>query len=522
MRSSVALIYTAIAVIAACTAAVIHRLTPLPLEMAALFGVTAFFAMAVLDQAAARRSERLEFRRQQMMNDEGLQDAFNEIDMIRSRMVSLETDTQQTVDQGVAPVLQDLQAVGALLAQVTEAVADTDHRLVTIEDQMKARARRQLASRTQTEAPAVETEAGPETASETRPEPAADPKPDPEAMRLASQAEQKEREAQELAQENELAQEKKRSKALLKRVQVAVEGEQIEVALQSIVTLPLRRARGYSTVFSLKLAGAGKLEARHAIPAIEAAGVSEAFDKAALLRAFALAERFASRDSGSMVFAPVSGAALEKSSFADWLIEQCTQDQELAGRLVLEISQKDVQAFTPLDYDLMGTLTDLGFRMCVSQVSDTRSDLFALSAHGFRYAKVPVSLFLGSDAQSKADIHPEDLSDLAARNGMDLIVDQVESESQMVELLDCKLKYGQGNLFARARVVDIAPREPASETKASMATAREAAMRAEEPMQAERSISGSAPESVTDEAFRPTAKPTAPDRRAVRGLSRSA
>lgn len=490
MRPSVALIYTAIAVIAACTAAVIYRLTPLPLEMAALFGVTAFFAMAVLDQAAARRSERLEFRRQLAMNDEGLQDAFNEIDMIRSRMVSLETDTQQTVDQGVAPVFQDLQAVGALLAQVTEAVADTDHRLVTIEDQMKARARRYLASQAQQEAPVVEAIAEPEPAS------SAEPEPDEEAPRLAEVAEE-ELEAQEKAQEQ------KRSKALLKRVEVAVEGEQIEVALQSIVTLPLRRARGYSTVFSLKLAGAGKLEARHAIPAIEAAGVSEAFDKAALLRALALAERFASRDSGSMVFVPVSGAALMKSSFANWLIEQLTEDQALAGGLVLEISQKDVQAFTPLDYDLMGTLTDLGFRMCVSHVTDTRSELFALSGHGFRYAKVPVSLFLGSDAQTTGDIHPEDLSDLAARNGMDLIVDQVESESQVVELLDCKLKYGQGNLFARPRMVDIAPR-----TKSSTTVTQETPMR----------VQGQGEKPVAEDALQPTAH----DRRAVRSLSRSA
>jgi hypothetical protein len=62
------------------------------------------------------------------LNDHALQDAFNEIDMIRSRLASLETDTQQSVDAGVAPVHQDLQAIGALLSQVTEAVSDTDHR----------------------------------------------------------------------------------------------------------------------------------------------------------------------------------------------------------------------------------------------------------------------------------------------------------------------------------------------------------------------------------------------------------
>jgi cyclic-di-GMP phosphodiesterase TipF (flagellum assembly factor) len=146
-----------------------------------------------------------------------------------------------------------------------------------------------------------------------------------------------------------------------------------------------------------------------------------------------------------------------QSRFADWLVKVLTNNKDLAGRLVIEITQKDVRAFSPIDFDLLHTLADLGFRMSVTQLTDARSDLFELSRYGFRYAKAPVGLFLGSDAETKSDIHPEDLSDLAARNGMDLIVDQVESESQMVELLDFKLKYGQGNLFARPRAVDVEP-----------------------------------------------------------------
>jgi hypothetical protein len=109
--------------------------------LAGLFGAILFFALAAVDQAVSRGAERKTFQRQLELNDHALQDAFNEIDMIRSRLVSLETDTQQSVDAGVAPVHQDLQAIGALLAQVTEAVSDTDHRMVTLEEQVKGMAR---------------------------------------------------------------------------------------------------------------------------------------------------------------------------------------------------------------------------------------------------------------------------------------------------------------------------------------------------------------------------------------------
>jgi cyclic-di-GMP phosphodiesterase, flagellum assembly factor TipF len=426
MRPSIALIYGAMAVISASLAALLYRLSALPLEVAGLAGAIVFFALAVLDQSTARRTERKRFEEQLALSDHALQDAFNEIDMVRSRLVALETDTQQMVEAAVSPIAQDIQAIGALLGQVTEAVSDSDYRLAALEEGLQG--------------------AGVNPGSAAKPLEKNEDQPAPPKAR------------EPLEPPLSPAAEDARTRALLKRVRVAVEGERIDVAMQSIVTLPQRRARAYATLFSLKLDGAGTLEARHAIPAIEAVGMTQAYDKAVTRRALALADRFAARESASMVFVPLTGSALMESRFADWLVGVLGQERQLAGRLVIEIAQKDIRAFSPIDFDLLGSLADMGFRMCVSQLVDARSDLFDLSSHGFRYAKAPASLFLGSSANARSDIHPQDLSDMAARNGMDLIVDQVESEAQLVELLDCKLKYAQGNLFARPRVVDVAPR----------------------------------------------------------------
>jgi hypothetical protein len=54
--------------------------------------------------------------------------------------------------------------------------------------------------------------------------------------------------------------------------------------------------------------GQARLEARHAVPAIEAAGVSVDYDKAVVARAMALAHKFAARESASIVFVPLSVA----------------------------------------------------------------------------------------------------------------------------------------------------------------------------------------------------------------------
>ena len=54
---------------------------------------------------------------------------------------------------------------------------------------------------------------------------------------------------------------------------------------------------------------------------------------------------------------------------------------------------------------------------------------------------------------SQSDIHPGDLADLLARSGIDLIAERIESESMVVDLLDCDVRFGQGFLFSPPRPV---------------------------------------------------------------------
>jgi cyclic-di-GMP phosphodiesterase TipF (flagellum assembly factor) len=52
-----------------------------------------------------------------------------------------------------------------------------------------------------------------------------------------------------------------------------------------------------------------------------------------------------------------------------------------------------------------------------------------------------------------SDIDPEDLADLLARSGVDLIAERVETEATVVDLLDYDVRFGQGFLFSPPRPV---------------------------------------------------------------------
>src|SRR5690606_33650996 len=76
-----------------------------------------------------------------------------------------------------------------------------------------------------------------------------------------------------------------------------------------------------------------------------------------------------------------------------------------------------------------------------------------LADRAFRFVKVPANLLLNRAAAAQSDIHAEDLADLLARNGIDLIGERIENESMVVDLLDYDVRFGQGFLFSPPRPV---------------------------------------------------------------------
>jgi cyclic-di-GMP phosphodiesterase TipF (flagellum assembly factor) len=76
-----------------------------------------------------------------------------------------------------------------------------------------------------------------------------------------------------------------------------------------------------------------------------------------------------------------------------------------------------------------------------------------LADHWFRFLKVPAKLLLDKSTGAQSDIDPEDLADLLARSGIDLIAERIESEGVVVDLLDYDVRFGQGFLFSPPRPV---------------------------------------------------------------------
>ena len=128
-------------------------------------------------------------------------------------------------------------------------------------------------------------------------------------------------------------------------------------------------------------------------------------------------------------------------------------NRALAPSLMLEFRQSALRAMGPLENESLAALRELGFRFCMDHVTDLRMEPRDLAERGFRFVKVPAALLLGEAAAPHADIHAADLSDLLGRFGISLIAERIESEAQVVDLLDYDVRFGQGFLFSPPRPV---------------------------------------------------------------------
>ena len=96
-------------------------------------------------------------------------------------------------------------------------------------------------------------------------------------------------------------------------------------------------------------------------------------------------------------------------------------------------------------------LARLGFRFSMDQISHLNVDLDALGARHFRFLKLDAHKLLDHTRSETQRLDMRAFKRALDRNGIDLIVERIESEPTVLELLDLPIDYGQGFLFGEPR-----------------------------------------------------------------------
>ncbi len=241
--------------------------------------------------------------------------------------------------------------------------------------------------------------------------------------------------------------------AIIDVIANAIAGGRIDLYLQPIVTLPQRKVRYYEAVSRLRTEAGEVVPACDFIDIAESADLIPKIDNLLLFRCVQVVRRLQlkSRDVG--VFCNVSGATLTDATFFKQFLGFMDANRALNNVLMFEFSQSAYRAFGPLEHEALAALAERGFRFSMDHVADLRMEPKELADHWFRFLKVPANLLFDKSTGMQSDIHPEDLADLLARSGVDLIAERIESEGMVVDLLDYDVRFGQGFLFSPPRPV---------------------------------------------------------------------
>lgn len=233
----------------------------------------------------------------------------------------------------------------------------------------------------------------------------------------------------------------------------AVDANRIDLYLQPIVTLPQRKVRYYEAVSRLRTEEGDIVPAVDFVDVAESVGLMPKIDNIAVFRCVQVTRRLLlkSRDVG--LFCNVSAATLTDALMFRQFLDFMDANRALASSLMFEFTQEAYRNFGPIEHESLAALAERGFRFSMDHVTDLHLVPNELADRSFRFLKVPAKLLFNKAAATHSDIDPEDLADLMARSGIDLIAERIETETTVVDLLDYDVRFGQGFLFSPPRPV---------------------------------------------------------------------
>jgi len=239
---------------------------------------------------------------------------------------------------------------------------------------------------------------------------------------------------------------------LLSILRDALRTDRVDVYLQPIVSLPQRKTRYYECYTRIRAEDGTVIGPGSYIGLAEREGLVGAIDNLQLFRCVQLIRRTRSRNYDVAFFCNISGHSLRDTRFISDFVDFVADNPELAPNIYFEVGQADLDEAPPESIENLARLSELGFRFSLDHVSHLNLNFFGLAARNFRFVKIDSRFLLEESANVQSDIAVEDIKEQLDRYGLNLVVQKIETEADLVELLDLEVDYGQGYLFGEPRL----------------------------------------------------------------------
>ena len=248
---------------------------------------------------------------------------------------------------------------------------------------------------------------------------------------------------------------------LLQTVRDALAENRVDLYLQPVVSLPQRRTVFYESFSRLRDAKGRLMLPAEYLPAAEPEGLVSVIDNLLLFRCVQIVRRLAKQDRKVGIFCNVSLASLGDDDFFPQFLEFLQENKDLSNALIFEVGQAAFEARDGAQARAMAKLADLGFRFSLDKVTDLNLDARDLARSDVKFIKVAASVLAEQLTEvdgrltlgTARDMDASDFTELQRRYGVEIIAEKIETERQVVEVLDLDVRYGQGHLFGEPRAI---------------------------------------------------------------------
>jgi cyclic-di-GMP phosphodiesterase TipF (flagellum assembly factor) len=250
--------------------------------------------------------------------------------------------------------------------------------------------------------------------------------------------------------------------AMLETVREALSANRVDLYLQPVVSLPQRKTTFYEAFSRLRDETGRVIMPGEYLPIAEPEGLAPAIDNLLLFRCAQIARRLATKDRRVAIFCNISTASLADELFFPHFLEFLGENRDMSGAIVFEIGQAAFEARGAAEARNMSKLADLGFRFSIDHVQSLELDFQDMQRSDVAFLKVSAEVLLDEliDIEDRApalksqrDIHAQDFAEITRRWGLEVIAEKVETERQVVDILDLQIAYGQGHLFGEPRAI---------------------------------------------------------------------
>jgi cyclic-di-GMP phosphodiesterase TipF (flagellum assembly factor) len=249
--------------------------------------------------------------------------------------------------------------------------------------------------------------------------------------------------------------------AILDAVREALADNRVDLYLQPIVSLPQRKTVFYESFSRLRDESGRVMMPAEYLAVAEPEGLMSAIDNLLLFRCVQIVRRLAKQDRRVGIFCNIALGSLADEVFFPQFLDFLSQNKDLHGAIIFELGQQAFRQRGSTEARNMAKLADLGFAFSIDKVTDLDLDFNDLARSDVEYVKVSAEVLqeqlLDVDGQPTLkimrDLNAADFADLTRRYGVELIAEKVESEKQVIDVLELNIGYGQGHLFGQPRAI---------------------------------------------------------------------